>query len=146
MNVADMRFPDGMFDRVLCFSSIEHWNEKGATIAQGIYEINRVLKVGGEFVVTCPLHIHGHPAFIQGDTQWILSHFDSRHWDIRTDEWRRDHEPLPPYFAWSRYKHLKNLPSSWTLEINATKTSAMDSPPRVAEWVNACKQLGKPVV
>ncbi len=50
MKVPPLDFPSGSFDRVVSFQVIEHIKDDGAFLA----EIYRVLKPGGEFIVTTP--------------------------------------------------------------------------------------------
>ena len=49
-DLLDLRAPDGAFDVVCCFETIEHLSDQDAFVA----EVRRVLRPGGEFVVSTP--------------------------------------------------------------------------------------------
>ena len=57
-NACDLRFPDGVFDFVVCFSSIEHFG--GVLKAtQALKEMHRVVKPGGAVFLTTDCTING---------------------------------------------------------------------------------------
>lgn len=50
-NIAELPYPDSMFDIVACISSMEHIDKN--TILQGLQEFQRVLKPDGRAILTC---------------------------------------------------------------------------------------------
>lgn len=127
----NLPFEGNRFDWVVSFSSIEHWNEFGNTIDQGLCEIYRVLKPGGRMLVTAPIHNHGHDLFYLGRMSEIKTLFNQIPWrDIRFEEWAKDPHPFPPLKEWKIEKHripklMKETggvePSTFTLEVFAIK-------------------------
>ena len=137
-HASSIPFPDGTFELVLAFETMEHWHEWGDNIPNALKEINRVLTAGGRLVVTVPIYLHGADAFVKGDIPAIIDNFDPKLWTkIETEEWRRSHEPLPPHTGWlnnrarntfiplveagHKQQSVQTTPSSWSLSINATK-------------------------
>lgn len=132
-SATNIPFPDNSQDWVVAFETIEHWGEPKCpeSPADGVVEIHRVLKPGGKFLVTCPIHWHGTNEFYFGDLKTIRRYFEDVPWSsIEYDEWRRDHEPLPKKMHWKETKGdrpnqmLKQLgyePTTWRLEVLATK-------------------------
>ncbi|MCK5605887.1 methyltransferase domain-containing protein [Candidatus Pacearchaeota archaeon] len=129
-NVIDMPFEENFFGGGCAFATFEHWKEKGGNQIDGIKEIHRVLKPGGWFIVDCPIHEHGAEEFISDDIDKILSYIDTDSWNIETEEWRKDYDPLPPYEAWyykgktlenikeAAFTHSKQkVPSAWLFTI-----------------------------
>ena len=124
-------FPDATFAAVFGLETMEHWHEAGDTVEQCLGEIWRVLRPGGVFLATVPIHLHGNTEFLLGDIGAIFARF----WDWRRFEaeaWRRESSPLAPSFDWqnehcSSRKALrqtfgrKRMPANWVLELNAWK-------------------------
>lgn len=123
-------FPARRFDAVFAFETMEHWAEYGESVSQGLREIRRVLKPGGLFLATVPIHLHGGLEFVRGDVGEILAHF----WDwprLQAEAWRREYAPLAPAYDWQsercyvrkelRRKFGLPRPANWVLEINAWK-------------------------
>lgn len=63
-SVHDIPFNDGTFDYAISNQSIEHWYEYNISFNQAFSEINRILKIGGEFIFNFPIHLHGHKYFV----------------------------------------------------------------------------------
>lgn len=130
--VSAIPYPDSTFDWVLSFSSVEHWNEFGDTIPDGLQEIHRVLKPGGKMLITAPFHNHGADIFYQGLRTTVKRLFiiDPMWSQVEFEEWMRDPSPLPGLQEWRReYKRIPDLmkatggiePTTSTLEIFAVK-------------------------
>lgn len=124
-------FPDGTFNFVFGLETMEHWHEHGEDVRKCLTEIRRVLRPGGMFLATVPIHLHGGAEFLLGNLGDIFAHF----WDwprFEAEAWRREHAPLAPAFDWqnercSSRKALKRkfgpaaMPANWVLELNAWK-------------------------
>jgi SAM-dependent methyltransferase len=121
-------FGDEAFDLVGSFQSMEHWDESPDYIKKGIKEIYRVLKPGGKFVATVPIHSHGGKLFVLGEIDTIRSCFGDEWEKVEFEEWRKDYAPLPPSYADERdlKKLRKVVPADimvreWILEMRAWK-------------------------
>lgn len=127
--VSRIPFGDEAFDSVVAFHSMEHWESFGDPIQDGLSEILRVLKPGGFFAASVPIHSHGDKVFIVGDLASIRGLFSDARWkEVKFEEWRRDHDPLPPDPPDEREiaELRKSIPrptpiTQWMLEIRATK-------------------------
>lgn len=126
---------DNRFDGCFATETMEHWREHGDEPADGLREINRVLKPGAFLLVTVPMHMHGSPEFIAGDVPKITSYFELSQWNyyLELKEWRRDPAPMPLFKAWHRWDEAAVQkafegstlpPTTWTLSITAWKTGA----------------------
>ena len=134
--VGKLPFPDGMFDHVMSFESIEHWEEYDESLAHCLRQVHRVLKPGGSFLATCPIHGHGSEIFIRGNRQEIEGLFAPPAWaKLRTEEWRKDYSPCPPalnWVIWGGGKYAETVrkhsdmaePVMWCLEVEAWKQGA----------------------
>ena len=66
-------FPNETFDVVFGIQSIEHWEERQASLPENLTyagclaEVWRVLKPGGSIYFDAPIHLHGHEMFVLGD-------------------------------------------------------------------------------
>jgi SAM-dependent methyltransferase len=126
---SDIPFGDEAFDVVAAFQSMEHWGSYGDTVSSGVSEVLRVLKPGGLFVATVPMHSHGGRMFVVGDVGGIMGEFADPRWEsVGFEEWRRDHDPLPPAPPEEEeireLRKVRPLPlpvSQWMLEIRAVK-------------------------
>lgn len=123
---------DNKFDWVLCFSSVEHWNEFGDKIEDGLAECFRVLKPEGNLLFTAPYHNHGADIFYYGNRTAVEKLFrTSAAWSVMVfEEWARVPDPLPRLTEWKIEKRkasklLKQTngiePTTSTVEIFATK-------------------------
>jgi SAM-dependent methyltransferase len=122
-------FQSGSFDFVMCNQSIEHWHEYNVDMADGLKEISRVLKSGGRLHINFPLYLHGHPWFVTGDMEAILSIWDKSDWEIEDvvgyEDWSVENyhgweHCNFPYFYVSKFG---NVFSSFTCSIVARKVS-----------------------
>ena len=134
-------FADAGFDAVVGIQTIEHWEDKYAEVEDCDYgaalsEVWRVLRPGGFVYFDAPIHLHGAPAFIIGDTERIKQIFSTRPWtNMRMLSWRRFHRPLRKKVAprkerdrWPEVlghdqtllKSLRGM-SAWVLAIRAEK-------------------------
>lgn len=123
-SVADLPFGDGAFDYVYSNQSMEHWHEFGTSLRLGLGEISRVLADGGETWLNAPVHLHGHPWFLQGRIDRVLELFEGPYWKIeRVERWRKNHEPLPVYHGWRQTGFPDHVipdaetASSWTVNF-----------------------------
>ena len=131
--VGNLPFEDNFFDHVMGFETIEHWEEWDEPMDLCLAQIHRVLKPGGSFLATCPIHGHGSDVFIRGDIGEILGWFRPPKWDrIRTEEWRKDYSPCKPalnWITWGGGKYVETVkkhsdmaePVMWCLEVEAWK-------------------------
>lgn len=130
-SAAHIPFESETFDWVLAFSSIEHWDEKGDSIENGLSEIHRVLKPGGYLLVAAPIHNHGHNIFYYGSLGVIRDLFNDGDWaEVDFELWGRNSSPLPPIKEWMHEKHridslLKSTsgrePETYTIEVLCQK-------------------------
>ena len=135
----DIPYPDASFDAVVLIQCLEHWQELGCGLAEGLAEILRVLKPGGQLLFNVPMFSHGHELFVTGDVAGILDLFDDS-WELEsTAEWRKHYEPLEPHVAWRR-RALEQIkrhyaaagqaePSAWVFEAVFRKKAAAASMP-----------------
>jgi len=126
--VSKMPFENDFFDCVYCSQNMEHWHEKGDTIASGLQEIYRVLKPNGLLFVDVPIHSHGAKIFIVGDIDEIKKIFDNKKWGIiKFEERRKIYEPLVPLpiderpHKIARRNSEQTMPSVWLLNIVVRK-------------------------
>jgi len=56
-DIVDLPFQNGMFDKVFCFSTIEHVEND----SKGLQELWRVLKTGGSLILTTDINTIGFP-------------------------------------------------------------------------------------
>ena len=123
-------FQNESFDFVMCNQSIEHWYEYEVDMAEGLQEIARVLKTGGCLHTNFPLYLHGHPWFVMGDVNAILSIWDKSTWEVEDvvgfEDWS-----VEDYHGWERCKFpcwyvskFAPVSSSFTCAIVARKTSS----------------------
>ena len=114
-------------DWVLAFETIEHWEDFGESIEEGLKEISRVLKPGGKLLVSAPIYQHGSPDFILGRWRNVVDAFLPFFSKVRFEHWRANYEPLQPLEEWMHFnrkamlKAFGKVPSMWKLEILATK-------------------------
>lgn len=81
-SVHEIPFSNDNFDWVLANQSIEHWFEYDIQMEDALSEIARVLRVGGQAHINFPFYLHGHPFFVQGNLEAILSLIDVDIWNI----------------------------------------------------------------
>ena len=117
-------------DVVLAIQSLEHWYEYGTTFRSGFLEIHRILKLDGLLIMNFPIHLHGHPIFLNGEINKIKRLWNPYLWTkIHFEEWRKNHEPLEPYEGWKLNKNPINktddsiYKSTWIMDVVATKTN-----------------------
>lgn len=104
-------FKHNWFDWICGFECVEHWNESGDSIEQGLKEIHRVLKPGGHLVLTMPIYLHGAEMFYFGlhrkIKEELMKYVD---WTrITFEDWRRDYHPLPPIENWKWANYTKQV-------------------------------------
>jgi SAM-dependent methyltransferase len=145
-SVAAIPYATGAFDVVLANQSMEHWFEYGVTLATGLAEISRVLRVGGEAWLNVPIHLHGHRIFLAGEEGAIArALLKGGGWEVVSwERWRREPEPLGRYAGWRlsndvEMEHLiphAETANSWVLNVVLRKTAARTQPwpSRVAQW------------
>jgi SAM-dependent methyltransferase len=121
-------FGDEAFDLVGTFNSMEHWYGFGDSIECGLKEVLRVLKPGGMFVATVPIHSHGHDMFVLGNYDAIRECFNNDWVKVEFEDWRKESDPLPPAFPSEKeIKALRKIipvttkVNEWLLEIRAWK-------------------------
>jgi SAM-dependent methyltransferase len=131
--VGNLPFADGSFDHVMAFESMEHWEEYGDPVSKGLSEIHRVLRPGGRYLATVPIHGHGKITFVRGDMFEIASWFHPLEWvRLKFEPWRKEFAPCPQSTSWlvwnnGKYADLvrqcsdQSEPSTWCLEIQAWK-------------------------
>lgn len=130
--VSHIPFPDCSQDWVFCLNCMEHWEEYGDSLADGMRELHRIVKPGGKLLITVPIYWHGGDEFYFCRLKEIESLFDTKWTDTHFEAWRRDHVPLQPHHFWAEGKNKRRRmalmqqlhfspPSSYTLEIYAEK-------------------------
>ncbi len=109
-SIHDIPFPDNHFDYVISNQSIEHWHEYGVGFCQGISEIVRVLKPGGQFHLNAPFYLHGHKFFLLGDKGSIKNIFRGMPITrLVIEEWlRMPHEHMT-YYGWKRCRFSEKV-------------------------------------
>ena len=63
-SVHDIPFDESEFDIAISNQSIEHWYEYNVSFEEAFNEVNRILKIGGNFIFNFPVHLHGHKFFV----------------------------------------------------------------------------------
>ena len=129
-SVHSIPFENEQFEWVLANQSMEHWFEFGVGLSESLYEIGRVLKVGGHALLNFPFHLHGHPYFVVGDLEAILANVDSECWSIDSITAFRDSEN-PEYQGWLRcgfpnwyVERNGSVSTSFVVELDLRKVSA----------------------
>lgn len=130
--VSSLPFENDKFDWVICFSSIEHWNEYGDDFESGMNEIYRCLKPDGRLLVTAPYRNHGHDIFyLKNELESQRIFFHNPWVDVYFEDWADDPSPLMGLQEWKIEKHRipsmldsnksDNLLFTSTLEVLARK-------------------------
>ena len=132
-------FENEKFNYVLANQSIEHWYEYGVKMEDGLKEICRVLKQGGELFVNFPFHLHGHPWFVTGNLPAILGLFNKKCWkiseiaafkDSAEKNYPRWKERFPTWYV----RRFNPVATSYVINIIAIKKSnEFDSHPKDPE-------------
>lgn len=129
-SVHEIPFPNDSFHWVLSNQSMEHWFEYGVQFSDALEEIARVLRVGGQAHINFPFYLHGHPFFVKGDLESIISIIDKDIWDISDIIAFRDSEE-DNYPGWRRcgfpdFYINKNGPveTSFVVNLILEKTSS----------------------
>lgn len=123
--------PNNHVDIVLANQSLEHWHEYKTTFRSGFLEMYRILKPGGTLIMNFPIHLHGHPVFIKGETEKIKKLWNPKLWEnIKYEEWRKEYYPLEKYQGWKLISGIKNkmIPdpdnaTTWLMDVTATKSA-----------------------
>jgi ubiquinone/menaquinone biosynthesis C-methylase UbiE len=110
-SVSKIPLPNHTFDVVICSQSIEHWYEYITTFEEGLREIFRVLKPGGQVFFDFPIFLHGHPYFMLGNTKKIMSIFNPQFWKIRS---QKALKPQISYNTWDGKR--RKLLDQWFME------------------------------
>ena len=111
-------FENDVFDVVLSNQSIEHWFEYDVELEQGLSEIARVLRVDGRAYLNFPFYLHGHPLFVTGDLDGILSFVDADVWEVEDIVAFEDSEESN-YVGWQRC----GFPDFYVQRLGETHTS-----------------------
>lgn len=127
-SASSLPFNPDSFNFVVSFQSVEHWEEFNSDMTASLAEIYRVLKPGGSFIATIPIHSHGSDMFVLGNVQEFLSCFGEKWSKIETEDWRRDWFPLEPSYPSEKrisvLRKIRPLPeviNDWMLEVIAEK-------------------------
>lgn len=136
-HVADIPFPDEVFDMVFGVQTFEHWGQtvKGAAMRPSDYnecleEIWRVLKPGGSIYLDAPIHFHGHEMFILGDIQKIKGLFLGKLWaEVNIERWRYNYKPLRAYMPYEK------LFDEWEEEVNSYSKEEVDKIKNEPIWM-----------
>lgn len=128
-SVHSIPFENDYFDVVLSNQSIEHWFEYGVTLDQGLTDIGRVLRVGGEARINFPMHLHGHPIFVRGNLSAVKALLDPNLWMLESmtafiDSGEADYQGwrrcgFPDKYVWSRGE----VRSAFVVEMIISKVS-----------------------
>jgi len=129
-SVHSIPFENDAFDVVLSNQSIEHWFEYGVKLEQGLSEIARVLKVDGRAHLNFPFYLHGHPLFVTGDLDGVLSFIDKEIWKIE-DVIAFEDSDESDYIGWQRcgfpdfyVQRSRTVNTSYVVELVLKKTSS----------------------
>lgn len=121
-------FRDGSMDVVFATNTLEHVREWGEPFRGFFIEAWRILKDGGRLLLDFPIHLHGHAMFLDGEIPHILALWNASMWsELGIEEWRKDHQPLEPYYGWRRPGHTPPRvttapgPSSYVISVSAVK-------------------------
>jgi SAM-dependent methyltransferase len=119
-NLAELSFPDELFDVVVGNQTMEHWAEFGCRLRWGLYQCFRVCKPGGRVLLNVPIHFHGSGLFVLGELdklRRLFAPFSSR---VQFEAWGRPSAPLPDVFPRPGYWRLRGKPA-YVLDIQAVK-------------------------
>lgn len=119
-NLAELSFPDEMFDLVIGNQTMEHWAEYGCTTQWGLYQCFRVCKPGGKVLLNVPIHFHGTSLFLMGRLDQIKELFSPFSNTVTLYSWGEHSAPIPKYFPHPDYWALRNKPA-YNLDIHAVK-------------------------
>lgn len=121
-NLAELSFKDEAFDFVIGNQTIEHWGEHACPTDWGLYQIFRVLKVGGKVMLNAPIHFHGTSPFLLGRFSKIKSLFGEFTPEVVIKKWGENPEPLAPFQLYKNYWPLRGK-QAFIIDIQARKTS-----------------------
>lgn len=130
-NLSDLSFGDDSFDLVVGNQTMEHWRENGCSLEQGLRQIFRVLKPGGQVFLNVPIHFHGSAEFLDGDLSKIESLFQPFCSSVELVSWGRNTAPLVPYLPHPDDSYLKSRPA-YVLDIRARSLEQKRLPPLTA--------------
>jgi len=119
-NLAELSFPDEIFDFVIGNQTMEHWEEYGCSLDWGLYQCFRVCKPQGRVLMNVPIYFHGTKTFMLGDLDKIKDVFNPFSSQVSFHPWGNPSYPLPGLLPYPGYWVLRDKPA-YVLDIHAIK-------------------------